>query len=137
MTILALMFILLIFIVILVATAVMQMRLAGINIKDFISFVRANDSLDKLAVFAKRYENMSPQEQVIYLSEAEKMFDAFDKIPESVWEEEHDKYNTVLEKYRDIKVMRWNEAKEYEASKNAKRIEPKEINIYRNVDKSN
>ena len=127
MTILALMFILLIFIVILAATAVMQMRLAGINIKDFISFVRANDSLDKLAVFAKRYENMSPQEQVIYLSEAEKMFDAFDKIPESVWEEEHDKYNTVLEKYRDIKVMRWNEAKEYEASKNAKRIEPKEI----------
>ncbi len=129
MTVLAIIFILLIFIVILVAMAVTQMQMAGIKVKDFMSFIRANDSLDKLAVFAKKYDKMSPQEQVIYLAEAEKMFDAFDKIPESVWEEEHDKYEEVLEKYKDIKIMRWNEAREYELSKNVKKINPKEIKI--------
>ena len=129
MTILAIIFILLIFIVILIAMSVAQMQLAGIKVKDFVSFIKANDSLDKLAVFAKKYNEMSPQEQVIYLAEAEKMFDAFDKIPESVWEEEHDKYNEVLEKYRDIKVMRWNESREYELSKNVKKIKPEEIKI--------
>lgn len=129
MTVLAIVFILLMFIAILISMSVLQMRNAGIKIKDFMSFIKANDSLDKLAVFAKRYDKMSPQEQVIYLAEAEKMFDAFDKIPESVWEEEHDKYNAVLEKYRDIKVMRWNEAREYELSKNVKKVKPKEIRI--------
>ena len=39
------------------------------------------------------------------------------------------KYNEVLEKYKDIKVMRWNEAREYELSKNVKRVKPKEIKI--------
>ena len=129
MTILAIIFILLIFIVILIAMSIAQMQMAGIKVKDFISFIKANESLDKLALFAKKYNEMSPQEQVIYLAEAEKMFDAFDKIPESVWEEEQDKYNEVLEKYRDIKVMRWNEAREYELSKNVKKVKPKEIKI--------
>ena len=129
MTVLAIVFILLIFICVLIAMSVVQMQMAGIKVKDFMSFIKANDSLDKLAVFAKKYDKMSPQEQVIYLAEAEKMFDAFDKIPESVWEEEHDKYNEVLDKYKDIKVMRWNEAREYELSKNVKRVKPKEIKI--------
>ena len=129
MTILAIIFILLMFIGILIVMSVVQLQMAGIKVKDFMSFIRANDSLDKLAIFAKKYDQMSPQEQVIYLAEAEKMFDAFDKIPESVWEEEHDKYNEVLEKYKDIKVMRWNEAREYELSKNVKRVKPKEIKI--------
>lgn len=129
MTILAIIFILLIFIVILIAMSVAQMQLAGIKVKDFVSFIKANDSLDKLAVFAKKYNEMSPQEQVIYLAEAEKMFDAFDKIPQSVWEDEYDKYKEVLDKYKDIKVMRWNEARDYELSKNVKKVKPKEIKI--------
>ena len=122
MTILAIIFILLMFIVILFAMSVVQMRMAGINIKDFISFIKANDSLDKLSAFAKRYDNMSPQEQIIYIAEAEKMFNAFDKIPESVWEDEYDKYKEVLDKYKDIKVMRWNEAQDYAISKKVKKI---------------
>ena len=129
MTVLAIIVILLIFIALLIATAVMQMRMAGIRVKDFMSFIKAYDNLDKLAAFAKRYDKMSPQEQVIYLAEAEKMFDAFDRIPESVWEDEHDKYKEVLDKYKDIKIMRWNEARDYELSKKVKtRIVPKEIN---------
>ena len=50
---------------------------------------------------------MSPQEQVIYLSEAEKIFNAFDKVPDELWEEEYDKYKEVLTKYKDIKMLRW------------------------------
>lgn len=70
---------------------------------------------------------MSPQEQIIYLAEAEKMFDAFDKIPETVWEDEHDKYSKVLDTYKDIKVMRWNEAQNYSISTKVKKVTPKEI----------
>ena len=63
--------------------------------------------LDKLYVFSKKYEKMSPQEQIIFLMEAEKVFQAFDKVPSIIWEEEYEKYQNVLNTYKDIKVMRW------------------------------
>ena len=91
--------------------AVMQIKLAGMRVKDFWSFIEANQMLDKLYKFAKQYENMSPQEQVIYLSEAEKIFKAFDKVPDALWDEEYDKYKEVLSKYQDIRMMRWSENK--------------------------
>ncbi|MCI8654849.1 MAG: hypothetical protein HFJ48_03115 [Clostridia bacterium] len=50
---------------------------------------------------------MSAQQQIIFLYEAEKMFDAFDKVPNALWEEEYDKYSTVLENYKNIKMNRW------------------------------
>ena len=50
---------------------------------------------------------MTPQEQIIYLSEAEKIFKAFDKVPTELWDEEYDKYKEVLKKYNDIKMIRW------------------------------
>lgn len=129
MTILAIIFILIIFIVLLIAMSFMQIQNAGIKVKDFMSFIKANEDLDRLSKFAKKYDNMSPQEQIIYLMEAEKMFDAFDKIPMTVWEDEHGKYDEVLDTYKNIKVMRWNEAQSYKLSKNVNRIKPKEINI--------
>ena len=91
----------------LVAFAIAQIRLFGIRVKDFWSFIEANQTLDKLYRFAKQYERMTPQEQVIYLSEAEKVFRAFDKIPDELWEEEYDKYREVLSKYKDITMLRW------------------------------
>ena len=90
----------------------MQLRNAGIGVKDFYSFINANESLDKLYAFAQKYEKLTPQEQVIYLAEAEKMFEAFDKIPETIWEDEHEKYSKVLDRYNDIKLTRWNEENE-------------------------
>ena len=87
--------------------AVMQLKLMGIKIRDFWEFIEANQMLDKLYRFAKQYEKMSPQEQVIYLSEAEKIFTAFDKVPEELWDEEYEKYKQVLKKYNDIKMFRW------------------------------
>ena len=91
----------------LVAMAVMQIRMAGIKIKDFWGFIQANQMLDKLYKFSKRCRVMSPQEQIIFLSEAEKVFNAFDKVPDALWEEDYDKYMKVLDTYKDIKVVRW------------------------------
>lgn len=110
MKILAVVFILIMFIIILTIIAIAQIQAAGIKIKDFWSFINANENLDRLYEFAKRYDKMSPQEQVIYLAEAERMFDAFDKIPKTVWEDEEDKYSDVLDTYKDIRIMRWNES---------------------------
>lgn len=107
MAVLAVIYILIFVIFALVAFAVMQIRLFGIKVKDFWGFIEANQTLDKLYRFAKQYERMSTQEQVIYLSEAEQVFKAFDKIPDELWEEEYDKYREVLSKYKDIKMLRW------------------------------
>ena len=102
------MYILIFIVVALFGYAVVQIKLFGLNVKDFWSFIEANQMLDKLYVFAKKYEKLSTQEQIIYLTEAEKIFNAFDKVPATLWEEEYEKYSEVLDKYKDIKVKRWN-----------------------------
>ncbi len=107
MGILMLVYILIFIIFALVAYAILQIKLFGMNVKDFWSFIEANQMLDKLYRFARQYERMSPQEQIIYLSEAEKIFKAFDSVPNELWEEEYDKYREVLSKYKDIKMLRW------------------------------
>ena len=97
---------LLIFIIFaLFAYAVLQIKLFGMNVKDFWSFIEANQVLDKLYNYSKRYEKLSPQQQIIFLLEAERIFAAFDKIPNALWED--DKYKTVLESYKSIKMLRW------------------------------
>lgn len=107
MTLLIIIYILIFIIFALCAYAVMQIKLAGINVKDFWSFIQANQILDKLYEFSKKYKNLSPQQQVVYLMEAEKVFDAFDKIPDIIWEDEFRKYDEVLKKYKEIKLSRW------------------------------
>ena len=92
----------------LIAFSILQLKLAGIKVKDFWSFIQSNQMLDKLYAFSKRYQAMSPQEQIIFLSEAEKVFDAFDKIPDMVWEDEYRKYSQVVEAYKNIRLSRWN-----------------------------
>ena len=96
-------------VVLLAVIAVAQIKMAGMNVSDFWSFIQANETLDKLYRFAERYEKLSPTDQVLFLSEAEKVFDAFDKVPDMLWEEEYQKYMDVLSKYKDIKVKRWQE----------------------------
>ena len=91
----------------LAAYAVMQIKLAGIEVKDFWSFIEANQILDKLYEFSKKYETLNPQQKVVYLMEAEKVFKAFDKIPNIIWEDEFKKYDEVLKKYKEIKIERW------------------------------
>lgn len=107
MSLLVIIYILIFIIFALCAYAVLQIKLAGINVKDFWSFIQANQILDKLYEFSKRYKQLSPQQQVIYLMEAEKVFNAFDKIPNIIWEEEFKKYDEVLKKYKEIKLDRW------------------------------
>ena len=77
------------------------------KIKDFVGFIKANQTLDKLYQFAKKYQRLSSSEQLMFLQEAEAVFDAFDKVPNMLWEEEYQKYMEVLDKYKDIKMVRW------------------------------
>ena len=107
MAVLIVVYILILVIFALIAYAVMQIRMFGMKVKDFWGFIEANQMLDKLYLFAKQYEKMTAQEQLIYLSEAEKIFKAFDKVPDGLWEEEYDKYKEVLNKYNDIRMLRW------------------------------
>ena len=98
---------LLIMIVALIAFAVLQIRMAGMKVRDFWSFVKANETLNKLYAFSKKYEKLSTTEQLLFLKEAESVFDAFDKVPSALWEEEYQKYMDVLTTYKDIKIVRW------------------------------
>ena len=109
MILLTLIYVLIVIIFALVLFAIAQIKLAGINVKDFWSFIEANQVLDKLYKFSKKYERLTPQEQLIFLKEAEKVFTAFDKVPNMLWEEEYQKYMDVLDKYKNIKVIRWSE----------------------------
>ena len=102
--------ILIIIIMSLIIFAIMQIKMAGMEVKDFWSFIKANEDLDKLYIFSKKYNKMSPQEKVIFLHEAEKMSNAFEKVPSMIWEEEYPKYRDVMDTYRDIKVDRWKDS---------------------------
>ena len=104
---LVIIYILILLVFYLIVFAVFQIKSAGMKVKDFWSFIKANETLDKLYKFSKKYEKLSPQEQVIFLAEAEKVFSAFDKVPDMLWEEEYNKYMEVLNKYKDIRVLRW------------------------------
>ena len=85
--------------------------MAGMNVKDFWTFIEANDILDRLYRLSKMYDKMNAQEQIVFLSEAEKVFSAFERVPNEVWEEEYLKYKQVLDTYKNIRMLRWAEAR--------------------------
>lgn len=93
----------------LIVFSVIQIREAGMKIKDFFDFIQANQLLDNLYDVSKKYEKMSQNQQIVFLMEAEKIFSAFDKVPDMLWEDEYQKYSKVLDIYKDIKIARWNE----------------------------
>lgn len=103
----AIIILLIMMIVLLTLLAVAQIKMAGIEVKDFWSFIKANDTLNKLYAFSVKYEKLSPQQQVLFLQEADTIFDAFSKVPDVLWEEEYPKYMEILNKYKDIKIKRW------------------------------
>ena len=107
MTILSLVYILTFIIFLLIVFAIIQLNSIGLNVKDFWSFIDANQKLDKLYTSAKKQQRLNVYEQLIFLKEAEKVFKAYDKVPNILWEEEYQKYTTVLEAYRDIRMLRW------------------------------
>lgn len=109
MVILTIIYILLLIITALVCYTILQIKLYGMNVKDFWTFIKSIQDLDVLYKFSKRYEKMSSQEQVIFLSETEKMFSILDKVPQQIWEDEYEKYSRVLDVYRNIKINRWSE----------------------------
>lgn len=110
MVILTIIYILLLIITAIVGYTIVQIKLYGMSVKDFWTFIKATQDLDMLYKISKRYQKMSSQEQIIFLSEAEKMFNAFEKVPAQVWEDEYDKYSHILNAYKNIRMRRWSEA---------------------------
>ena len=86
--------------------AVVQIKMAGMEVKDFMSFLKANETLNKLYAFSIKYEKLTPQQQVLFLKEADTIFEAFGKVPDALWEEEYKKYMEILNKYKDIRINR-------------------------------
>lgn len=109
MEVLTLIWILIFFVIALAIFSVMQIKMAGINVKDFAEFIQANQILDDLYDMTRKYEKMNSREKLVFLMEAEKVFCAFDKVPDMLWEDEYQKYTKILDIYRDIKIVRWNE----------------------------
>ncbi len=109
MDLLIIIYILIFLIVALVIYSIAQIRMAGMKVKDFTEFIQANQILDDLYEISKRYEKMDSKERVVFLMEAEKVFSAFDKVPNLLWEDEYQKYTKILDIYREIKMVRWNE----------------------------
>lgn len=93
----------------LIVFSIMQIRAAGMKIKDFVDFIQANEILDNLYEVSKKYNKMSQNQQIVFLMEAEKVFSAFEKVPDMLWEDEYQKYSQILDIYRNIKITRWNE----------------------------
>ena len=89
---LVIIFMLLIIIVMLIALAVAQIKMAGMNVKDFWSFVKANETLNKLYAFSKKYEKLTTNEQLVFLREAERVFEAFVKVNDVLLAEGYEKY---------------------------------------------
>lgn len=85
----------------------MQIKAGGMEVKDFWSFVKAHDTLHKLYKFSVMYEKLPPNEQLVFIKEAEQVFSAFGKVPNKLWEEDYSKYVKVLSQYQDIKVKEW------------------------------
>lgn len=102
-----LIYVLILIIFALIGYAIVQIKLLGIKMKDFWNFIEANQILDRLYEYSKKYEKLTQQEQILYLREAEAIFEAFDKMPHELWEEEYEKYITILERYKEIKMTRW------------------------------
>lgn len=110
MIILTIIYILLIIVTALVGYTVVHIKLYGMNVKDFWTFIKSIQDLENLYRFSKKYEKMSPQEQIIFLAEAEKMFSAFEKVPTQIWEDEYEKYSHILEVYKNVRMLRWADA---------------------------
>lgn len=107
MTILVVIYLLIFAIFALGAYAILQIKLFGMKVKDFWTFIKANQILDELYLLAKKNGKLNAQQELIFLMEAEEVFKAFDKVPNMLWEEEYSKYREVLDKYKDIKLLRW------------------------------
>ena len=94
-------------ILMLIFFAVYQIKMAGMNVKDFYEYVKQTEKLNKLSKFCKEYDKLDHTDQIIFAKEAMKVFEAFEKVPTSLWENDYDKYMRVLNRYQNIRRENW------------------------------
>ena len=78
----------------LVVFALYQVKLAGMDVQSFYEFILAN-------------ARTSLKDQMLFLDEAKAVFDAYEKVPTGLWEEDYNKYIRVLERYQKIRNNSW------------------------------
>lgn len=85
----------------------LKIKSSGMNVKDFFNFVLAINDLDNLYIYSKCNLKMNESEQNAFLKQAEVLFSKFEKIPSMIWEDEYEKYEQVLETYKNIRMSKW------------------------------
>lgn len=103
-----------IIIIMLLIFAINFLKSMGIEVKDFISFVKADQKLQEIYKLSKEYNALSLEDKIYFLDEAQNIFESFSKMPDRLWENQYNEYMEVLEQYQKIKVDKWkNGGKEF------------------------
>ena len=95
MVILYILYVVLLVVVVIAAYVCLKIKASGMNVKDFFEFILAINDLDTLYMYSKCKLNMNESEQKAFLTEAEKMFSKFEKVPSMIWEDEYEKYSQM------------------------------------------
>ena len=87
-----------------------QLSSIGLTISEFLDFIKANETLEKLEKKSHKADYFSETDRLTFLMESEEVFNVFDKVPSVLWEDLYPTYTNVLNTYRDIKMLRWAQA---------------------------
>lgn len=96
-----------IIIVVLILSAISFLNALGIETKDFVSFIKANQKIDDVYKMSKKYNSLTLEERIHFLDESKYIFDSYAKIPDRLWESEYNKYMEILDTYQKAKVDNW------------------------------
>lgn len=96
-----------ILIFILVVVAKQFLLSMGLEANDFISFLKADQKIDKIYKLAKKYNSLKTSEKIMFLDESKEIFDAFSKVPDRLWDNEYNKYMEILDTYQNAKIDKW------------------------------
>lgn len=99
--------ILLIIILVLIIVAKQLLLSMGIEVKDFIDFLKADQKIDKIYNLSKKYNSLSLNDKIMFLDESKEIFDSFSKVPDRLWDNEYNKYMDILDQYQKVKMENW------------------------------
>ena len=82
---------------------------SGLTWKDVFEYIDASSKLYELEIKAKKSDKMSWNQQLLFMQDAEKMFKAYDKMPDVIKSNEYAEYKDIVDAYQRIRCLRWQE----------------------------
>lgn len=116
-----------IIIILLITFAINFLKSLGIEVKDFISFIKADQKLDQINNLSKRYNALNLKEKIYFLDESQKIFEAFSKMPQRLRDKEYSKYMEILDTYQKAKIDKWKNNEKVYNLNNIKTFEDKKV----------